>query len=128
MSKDTKASSPFFDDARVLGAVASLSTFQIMLEEVAAPGEDRLNWQPILRHLIRFPLASGGWEHQVLAQFANGGRKAMPAFADIPEFGALKQSRMPISVARRWWTGERTTKLRQMYVDLEKTLTRYRYP
>ena len=121
MSKDTKESSPFFDDARVLGAVASLSTFQLMLEEVSAPGQDRLNWQKILRHFIRFPLASGGWERQALA-LAGGGGTAIPAFADIPEFAELKKARIPLTEAKRWWTGERTAKLRQMYVDLEKTL------
>jgi hypothetical protein len=128
MSKDTKESSPFFDDARVLGAVASLSTFQIMLEEVSAPGQDRLNWQKILRYFIRFPPSSGGWERQALAQFAGGGRGATPTFADLPDFGELKKARIPLSEAERWWTGERTKKLQQMYVDLEKALTQYRYP
>ena len=128
MSKDTVHSGPFFDDARVLGAVASLSVFQIMLDEVSAPGADRLNWTTILRHFIRFPRDRGGWERQVIAQFVGGGRTAIPAFADVPEFSELKKARMPITAARQLWTGKRTEELRQEYVDLERTLTGYRYP
>ena len=128
MSKDTVESGPFFDDARVLGAVASQSVFHIMLDELSAPGTDRLNWTMILRHIIRFPKERGGWERQVIGQFVNGGRTTIPPFADVPEFAELKKARIPISAAQPLWKGERTDKLRQKYVDLEKTLTGYRYP
>jgi hypothetical protein len=128
MSKDTKESHPFFDDATVMASVASLSVFQIMLEEVSAPGADRLNWQKILHYFIRFPLASGGWERKAMALFLSSNRQTIPKFADLPELADLKKARIPVSEAEKWWTGERAQKLQQMYVDLEKTLTRYRYP
>ncbi len=129
MSKDTVDSGPFFDDARVLGAVASAATFQIMLEEVSsAPGADRLNWAAILRHFIRFPRASGGWERQALALFARPGSTAIPRFADISEFADLRKLRMPAKAAQAVMTRKRTEELRQKYVDLEKKLTGYRYP
>jgi hypothetical protein len=127
MSKDTVHSGPFFDDARVLGAVASAATFQIMLEEVSAPGTDRLNWTSILRHFIRFPRASGGWERQALSLFTGPDPK-IPQFADIPEFANLRKSRLPLTAARALMTRKRTEELRQKYVDLEKKLTGYRYP
>lgn len=128
MSKDTKGSSPFFDDARVMASVASQSVLHIMLEEVSSPGADRLDWQAILRHFIRFPKTTGGWERRAMALFADSGRQTLPKFADLPELAELKKARIPVSEAEKWWTGERVKKLRQRYVDLERKLARYRYP
>ena len=126
MSKDTKASTPFFDDARVLGSVGSLTVFQLLLSEVAAPGADRLHWQKILRYLIRFPVPSGGWERQAIGLFRQS--NAIPRFADLPDLATLNAARIPENEAVRWRTGERAKALRQMYVDLEKKVARYRFP
>lgn len=129
MSKDTKSSSPFFDDARVMSSVASQCILRLMLEEVGAPGRDRLDWQKILRNLIRFPTTTGGWERHAMDLFVQNGRDTFPTFDDLPELAELKKQRLPASVAeKQWCTGERAKKLRQRYVDLEKRLARYRYP
>lgn len=127
MSKDTKESSPFFDDARVISSVASQSVLHLMLRQISSPATDRLDWQKILRYFIRFPLASGGWERQAMAHFLKNGRK-IPAFADLPELAELSKARLTAEQAAPWQTGKRAADLRQMYVDLERKLSRYRYP
>lgn len=99
-----------------------------MLEEVSVAATDRLNWQAILRHFIRFPRASGGWERQALAHFYRGPNRAIRGFADIPEFAELRKAPLPLTAAQTLIAGKRTEQLRQKYVDLERKLTRYRYP
>ncbi len=128
MSKDTTESSPFFDDARVLASLASQSVVRLLMEEVSAPGPDRINWQSILRHFIRFPLANGGWERRAMALFKQNGRGPIPSYDDHPELANLKQARMPEAEAEKWRNGKRAEKLRQLYVDLEKKLADYRNP
>lgn len=127
MSKDTLESLPFFDDAKVLASVASQSVFHIMLEEVGAPlAEKRLYWQSILRHFIRFPKTAIGWERHALAFFRDNRR--IPAFADLPELAELKSARIPASEFERWRVGSKATDLEKDYIEVERKVSRYRYP
>jgi hypothetical protein len=114
----------------VLASVASQSVLHLLLEEVSAPGADRLNWQKILRYFIRYPLTSEGWERHSLALFRDNKSNppAIPKHADLPELAGLKSQRMPVEEAEKLWTEKRVKDLRQKYVDLEKQLSRYRYP
>lgn len=128
MSKDTLTSTPFFDDANVLACVASQSVFHIMLEEVSAPGTERLHWQQILRHFIRYPEASAaGWERHALAFFKNNS-KQIPKFADLPELANLKSARLPAAAVTQLVKGTKAVDLEKRYIKLEKELSRYRYP
>lgn len=130
ISKDTKESTPFFDDARVLACVASQTVLHLLLDEVSAPGDDRLDWLRILRHLIRFPPASQEWERQALALYARSASepKAVPTFADIRDLAGLRKWRISLAKAESLLDGRRTAALRQKYVDLERDRSHYRYP
>lgn len=132
MSKDTPTSSPFFDDARVLASVASLSVLQMMLESIsAAPDGKGLQWQTVLRFLIRYPVPSQEWERHALAYFAKNKRAAnpIPAFAEFPELQRLAQSaRVPLAALDPFRNGRKTAELEEMYTKLERVVSRYRYP
>lgn len=128
MSKDTLTSTPFFDDANVLASLASQSVFHIMLEEVSAPGTERLHWQKILRNLIRYPESTVGWERRALALFKNNSGKQIPKFADVPELANLKSARLPAAVVNQLINGKQAAQLEGRYVELEKQLSKYRYP
>jgi hypothetical protein len=129
MSKDTPTSSPFYDDARVLASVASLSVFHIMLEQVSAPATaQRLPWKVILQHFIRFPVVAGGWERRAIDFFhKNNGR--IPKYAELPELARLVESALRSPAAREpWRKGTKITELEEEYIKLEGKLSQYRYP
>lgn len=130
ISKDTKESTPFFDDARVLACVASQAVLHLLLDEVSAPGDDRLDWLRILRYFIRFPPVSQEWERQALALYAGSTSdpKTVPKFADIRVLAGLKKWRVPLAKVESLLHGRRTAALRQKYVDLERERSHYRYP
>ena len=132
MSKDTPTSSPFFDDARVLACVASLSVLQMMLESISgAPDGKGLHWATILRFLIRYPVQSQDWERHALAYFETNKSAAnpIPAFAEFPELQRLAQSaRVPVGTLEPWRQGRKTAELEEMYTKLERVVSRYRYP
>jgi hypothetical protein len=129
MSKDTLASSPFFDDAKVLASVASQSVFHIMLDAVSMPADDRaLYWPKILQHFIRYPVESGGWERRAMMFFRENSGK-IPTFADLPELARLAQSaRVPAANLEPWRTGTKAIKLEDEYIKLERKVSHYRYP
>ncbi|MEN4100109.1 MAG: hypothetical protein ROW52_09335, partial [Anaerolineaceae bacterium] len=129
MSKDTLASSPFFDDAKVLASVASQSIFRIMLEEVSSPADGKgVYWPKILRHFIRFPVALGGWERRAMIFFRENKEK-IPAFADLPELARLAQSaRIPLESLQQLRKGDKATKLEEEYIKVEKERSHYRRP
>lgn len=128
MSKDTLTSVPFFDDARVLAAVASSSVFAIMLGQVATPvGDRRLDWTAVLHDLIRYPPSTGGWERRALALF--GEQDRVPGFLDLPELvqlvpRSMRPSPPPAAPPRRTKRAE----LEELYRRLEGELSGYRYP
>ena len=125
MSKDTLESLPLFDEAKVLACVASQTVFHVMLEEVGSPlAEKRLFWQSILRHLIRFPKTAVGWERRALAFFRDN-RRRIPSFADLPE---LKSARMAANEFERWRSGTKAINLEKNYIEVERQVSRYRYP
>jgi hypothetical protein len=128
MSKDTLASTPFFDEARVLAGLASSSIFQIMLEQVSVGAPDRrLPWKPILHHFIRYPVAAGGWERRAMDFFRKNGR--IPAYADLPELARLVESALRAPEATRpWRRGTKDDELREEYIRLETKVSQYRYP
>jgi hypothetical protein len=129
MSKDTPTSSPFYDDAKVLASVASMSVFRIMLEQISAPaGERRLPWKLILQHFIRFPVAAGGWERRAIAYFReNNGR--IPRYEDLPELARLVESALRSSAALApWHKGPKEAELQERYIKLESEVSKYRYP
>ena len=131
MSKDTLTSPPFFDDAKVLASLASSSVFHIMLEQISAPISDRrLPWKAILHHLIRFPVAEGGWERRTIAFFRdpkNNGK--IPRYTDLPELARLVESALRSPAALNpWRKGTKDDELKKMYVLLETKLSEYRYP
>lgn len=128
MSKDTLASSPFFDDAKVLASVASSSVLQMLLEAVsAAEGDSGLDWQKILWQLIRYPLPSGGWERAALALFRKNGK--IPRLRELPELTALPRSaRLPKAELARWRKGTKADELEEEYIKLELQVSKYRYP
>ncbi|GAA1715860.1 hypothetical protein GCM10009745_75400 [Kribbella yunnanensis] len=127
MSKDTLASVPFFDDARVLASVASSTVFTILLQQVAAPKADRrLAWDEVLHHLIRFPPSTGGWERRALALFAP--EQKIPRYADLPEFARLAESALrPVPKQQKPQPSKRAD-LEERYRRLETELSKYRYP
>ena len=129
MSKDTPTSSPFYDDAKVLASVASMSVFRIMLEQISAPaGERRLPWKLILQHFIRFPVATGGWERRAIAYFREN-RGRIPRYEDLPELPRLVESALRSSAARApWHKGTKDAELQERYIKLESELSEYRYP
>ena len=128
MSKDTLASTPFFDETRVLATVASSSVFTIMLEQVTTPSADRrLVWTDVLHHFIRYPPRNGGWERRAIAFFRENGK--IPTYGDLPELARLAQSAMrppPAAPAARKQT--KRAELEERYLELEVKLSRYRYP
>jgi hypothetical protein len=128
MSKDTKSSLPFFDDARVLASVASLSVFQMLLEEASTPPSDKgIDWQQVLWHFIRFPSPTGGWERRALAFFKQNDR--IPAYADLPELAQLaKAARLTRDALERRRKGTKARDLEQEYIELEKRVSHYRFP
>jgi hypothetical protein len=153
MSKDTTESTPFFDDARVLATVASNSVLTILLEQVGAPRVDRrLDWEAVLRRLIRFPPENNGWERRALALFAQrqqaerqraaaGGAQAgqptaaaaepvLPTIADIPELAGLAAASMrPVPTTPP--TPSRPSvreQLEEAYRGLEVELREFRHP
>jgi hypothetical protein len=130
MSKDTVDSSPFFDDAKVMASVASQAVLHILLDEVSAPaGDTALDWQKVLRHLIRYPKAAVGWERRALAHYRN--KKAIPAFADLPELARLRvAARLPRAALERQQArdGTKAQALEEAYIRLEKQVAAYRYP
>lgn len=126
MSKDTLASTPFFDDARVLASVASSSVLTIMLEQVGAPAADRrLGWTEVLHHFIRYPPRRGGWERRALAHFRRNGGK-IPTYADLPELARLVESanrpRPPATAPEQ----SKREELEERYLRLEGQLSQYR--
>jgi hypothetical protein len=133
MSKDTLTSVPFFDDAAVLGSLASSSVFTILLQQIATPRADRrLDWEQVLHHLIRFPPRNGGWERRALALYTANGR-TIPTFADLPELAALAERALrPVGPVPAATTGaSRRSKredLEERYRRLEVELSTYRYP
>jgi hypothetical protein len=128
MSKDTLASPPFFDEAKVLASLASSSVFHIMLEQVSAPVFDRrLPWKAILHHFIRYPVAAGGWERRAMDFFRKNGR--IPRYADLPELARLVESALRSPEARKpWRKGTKDDELKEEYVKLETKVSHYRYP
>jgi hypothetical protein len=132
MSKDTLTSPPFFDDAKVLASVASSSVFHIMLEQVSAPASDRrLPWKAILHYLIRYPVKTGGWERRALAFFRDPKNKAhpIPRFADLPELSRLVTTALASKEASTPWSeGVKDEELKQLYIQLELEVSKYRYP
>ena len=127
MSKDTLESSPFFDDAKVLASVASQCVFRLMLEEVSAPAPgDGLHWQKILHRLIRYPPSSGEWERDAMRQFRP--RRVIPKFDDLPDLVGLKSARLSIADLQPWRKGTKATELESEYINLEKGVSKYRYP
>ena len=132
MSKDTLTSPPFFDDAKVLASLASSSVFHIMLEQISAPASDRrLPWKPILHHLIRYPVKTGGWERRALAFFRDPKNKdrPIPRFADLPELAKLVENALRSKEAQTPWSkGTKDDELKQLYIKLELEVSKYRYP
>jgi hypothetical protein len=132
MSKDTLASSPFFDDAKVLASVASLAVFHIMLERISAPaGDRRLPWKLILQYFIRYPVKAGGWERRAIAFFRDpkNTQKKPPRYADLPELGRVVESALNSPAALDpWRKGTKATELEEKYVKLELGVSKYRYP
>lgn len=128
MSKDTPTSFPFFDDARVLGSVASLSVLHMLLEEVSSPLQEKgLDWQRVLWFLIRYPGKTGGWERKALAFFKQQG--TIPKYADLPELAEVaKGARVDRKALEERRKGTKARDLEQEYIDLEKKVSHYRYP
>ncbi len=128
MSKDTVKSVPFFEDARVLAAVASSSVFTILLQQVALPATgSRVDWVQVLHHLIRFPPRSQGWERQALALAEQSSPRRIPTIADLPELQVMARQALrsgPPAPPRR--SGRED--LEQLYTRLEMQLADYRYP
>lgn len=128
MSKDTLTSVPFFDDARVLGSVASSSVFTILLQQVSAPQPDRrLAWERVLHHLVRFPPRSGGWERRALAMFAE--RQQIPTYDDLPELARLVAGSMTPRTSPQPAGGPAQSKreaLEERYHRLEGEVAHYR--
>jgi hypothetical protein len=129
MSKDTLASSPFYQDARVLASVASSSVFHIMLEQVSGPaGDRRLPWKAILHHFIRYPVAKGGWERRAIAFFRENNGK-IPTYADLPELARLVALALQQPEAfKPWVKGTKDDELKEEYIRLERKLSQYRFP
>jgi hypothetical protein len=127
MSKDTLASTPLFEHAKVLASVASSSVLTVLLEQVSAPADERtLVWTEVLHHFIRFPPARGGWERRAMAHFRQHNGK-IPSYADLPELARLVASASrppppPPSPAQR-----RREELEERYHRLEAELSQYRY-
>jgi hypothetical protein len=128
MSKDTLESPPFFNEAKVLASLASSSVFHIMLEQISAPATDRrLPWKAILHHLIRYPVAAGGWERRAMDFFRKNGR--IPRYADLPELARLVESALRSTEAlRSWRKGTKDDELKEEYIKLETKVSHYRYP
>lgn len=127
MSKDTVASTPFFDYAKVLASVASSSVLTILLEQASAPAADRqLVWTEVLHHFIRFPPTKGGWERRAMSYFQRNGGK-IPTYADLPELARLVSSarRPPPPPPTR--TQSKREELEERYLRLEGELSQYRY-
>ncbi|WP_226663239.1 hypothetical protein [Microbulbifer aggregans] len=120
MSKDTVDASPFFDDARVMASVASLSVLHIFLDEVSSPSKGTVvDWLKVLRHLIRFPRSTPGWEQKALAHFKKTGKP--PKFNDIPDLERLgKGARIPASALKY-----RKEKVKQRAVDAKGLEVQY---
>lgn len=128
MSKDTLSSPPFFNDAKVLASVASSSVFHIMLDQVSSPaGGRRLPWKAILHHLIRFPVAAGGWERRAIAFFRENAQ--IPKYTDLPELARLVEAALHSPAALHpWRKGTMDDELKEKYIKLETQLSQYRYP
>ncbi len=120
MSKDTVDASPFFNDARVMASVASLSVLHIFLDEVSSPSKGTaVDWLKVLRHFIRYPRSAPGWEQKAMAHFKNSGE--VPRFEDIPDLERLgKGARIPASALK-----DRKDKVRQRAVDAEGLEVQY---
>ncbi|HET9223439.1 MAG TPA: hypothetical protein VFO07_13090 [Roseiflexaceae bacterium] len=128
MSKDTLASPPFFAEAKVLASLASSSVFHIMLEQISAPaGDRRLPWKAILHHLIRYPVAAGGWERRAMDFFRKNGR--IPKYTDLPELARLVELALRSPEALKpWHKGTKDDELKEEYIRLETKVSQYRYP
>jgi hypothetical protein len=131
MSKDTLASTPFFDEAKVMASVASSSVLTIMLEQIGAPSADRrLVWTEVLHHLVRFPPTNGGWERRAISFFRQNGEK-IPTYADLPELARVVESatRPTPSPSPSASGGQsKRRELEERYLRLEGELSHYRYP
>lgn len=128
MSKDTLASTPLFEHARVLASVASSSVLTILLEQVSTPAADRtLVWTDVLHHFIRFPPARGGWERRAMAHFRQHNGK-IPSYADLPELARLVASATrPSPPPPRTAAQRKREELEERYRRLEVQLAQYRY-
>ena len=133
MSKDTRDSSPFFDDARVMAAVASQAVLHLFLGEVSKPSDGTaLDWLKVLRHLVRFPVTSLGWERRATAFYRQKG--TIPAVKDLPEMEQMaKGARIPVSslealAKARAQRGTTAEALEEEYIRLERQVSDYRHP
>lgn len=130
MSKDTRASSPFFDDAKVLASVASSTVFHMLLDAVSAPPPDGgPDWQKILWHLIRFPPQRDAWERAAITAYRRSRNQRIPRYLELPELVALGRSaRLPAADKERWRKGTKAAELEEEYIKLEREVSKYRYP
>jgi hypothetical protein len=92
-----------------------------------------LDWQKILRHFIRFPTASLGWERRAIALFRENGN-ALPKFGDLPELTRLAETaRMPLAAfeqqrLEQQRNGTKAAELEEEYIKFERQVSRYRHP
>lgn len=128
LSKDTPKSQPLHEDSEVLGKFASLAVVRLLLTEI---NENRdsgtgLDWDRILRHLIRFPSARPTtWETQALKYFRQSG--VNPNYQDIydrPEYPIISVFHQDQRLLQRR-NGKRREEMEMMYVKLEEKADRY---
>ncbi|HEU0079122.1 MAG TPA: hypothetical protein VFQ76_15825, partial [Longimicrobiaceae bacterium] len=121
MSKDGEEKEPLRREALALAKFASAGLATRLLERVRDdPDSARgLDWYGLLRHFVRYPLETSGWEDEVLAAIGQSGEGPVPApnaVADQPPVAMLTGSRLAQLRA-----GEGRVFLERSYRDLERT-------
>ncbi len=154
LSKDTEKSQPLHEDAEILAKFASLAVVQLMLTEIKDNPNilTGLDWDRILKHLIRFPDARNNmWETQALAFFRSRGSN--PSYTevdiqDLPRYPRISifnsepiqasspRTRLrngqelfpprPDTLLQRLRNGSKRGELEQRYVRLEERADRFR--